>query len=99
MNKTKLIDFISEKAGITKAASSSALEALLEGIMESLQNGDPVVLLKFGTFLLKKRAARVGRNPSTGEKINIRAAKVVSFKAGKALKEAIKEEAKEGTAV
>lgn len=97
MNKTELIDFISEKAGITKTASSSALEAVLEGIILSLQNGDPVVLLKFGTFVIKNRAARQGRNPSTGEKIKIKAAKVVGFKAGKALKEAVKEAAKEDT--
>ena len=95
MNKTELIDFISEKAGITKAASSSALEALFEGIIVSLQKGDPVVLLKFGTFVVKHRAARKGRNPSTGEEIKIKAAKVVGFKAGKALKDAVKDSAKE----
>ncbi|MBV9576922.1 MAG: HU family DNA-binding protein [Gammaproteobacteria bacterium] len=95
MNKTELIDFISEKVGITKAAAFNALEAILEGITLSLQNGDPVVLLKFGTFVVKKRAPREGRNPSTGEKIKIKAAKVVGFKAGKGLKDAVKDSAKE----
>lgn len=94
MNRTELIDLISEKAELTKAAASRALDALLEGVTGSLQKGDPVVLVNFGTFLVKQRAAREGRNPSTGEKIKINAAKVVGFKAGKALKEAVKEEAK-----
>lgn len=94
MNRTELIDFISEKSGLTKAASSNALEAVVAAITESLQNGDPVVLVNFGTFTVKQRAAREGRNPSTGEKIKIKAAKVVGFKAGKALKEAVKEDVK-----
>lgn len=93
MNRTELIELISEKAELTKAAASRALDALLEGVTISLQKGDPVVLVNFGTFLVKQRAAREGRNPSTGEKIKIKAAKVVGFKAGKALKEAVKEEA------
>ena len=94
MNRTELIDLISEKAELTKASASRALDALLEGVTVSLQNGDPVVLVNFGTFTVKQRAAREGRNPSTGEKIKIKAAKVVGFKAGKALKEAVKEDAK-----
>ncbi len=94
MNRTELIDYISEKAGITKSASSTALEAVCEGITTSLQKGDPVVLINFGTFTVKLRPAREGRNPSTGEKIKIKEAKVVGFKAGKALKEAVKEEAR-----
>jgi DNA-binding protein HU-beta len=95
MNRTELIDLISVKAELTKAAASRALDALLEGVTLSLQNGDPVVLVNFGTFTVKERAAREGRNPSTGEKIKINKAKVVGFKAGKALKEAVKEEVKE----
>lgn len=91
MNRTELIDLISEKAELTKAAASRALDALLEGVTVSLRKGDPVVLVNFGTFIVKQRAAREGRNPSTGEKIKIKAAKVVGFKAGKALKEAVKE--------
>lgn len=90
MNRTELIDMISEKAELTKTSASRALDALLEGVTVSLQNGDPVVLVNFGTFTVKERAAREGRNPSTGEKIKIKAAKVVGFKAGKALKEAVK---------
>jgi DNA-binding protein HU-beta len=94
MNRPELIDLISEKADITKAAASRALDALLEGVTYSLQQGDPVVLVNFGTFTVKMRAAREGRNPSTGEKIKIKAAKVVGFKAGKALKEAVKDQEK-----
>lgn len=94
MNRTELIDLIAEKAELTKASASRALDALLEGVTVSLQKGDPVVLVNFGTFTVKVRAAREGRNPSTGEKIKIKAAKVVGFKAGKALKEAVKEDAK-----
>lgn len=90
MNRTELIELISEKAELTKTSASRALDAILEGVTVSLQNGDPVVILNFGTFTVKERAAREGRNPSTGEKIKINAAKVVGFKAGKALKEAVK---------
>ena len=93
MNKAELIDFIAERAGISKAASTSALEAFQEGVMTSLQKGDPVVLVNFCTITVKQRAAREGRNPATGEKIKINAAKVVGFKAGKALKDSVKEPA------
>ncbi len=94
MNRTELIDRISEKADLTKVAASKALDAVLDSVTESLQKGDPVILVNFGTFTVKMRAAREGRNPSTGEKIKINAAKVVGFKAGKALKDAVKEEAR-----
>jgi DNA-binding protein HU-beta len=94
MNRAELIDLISEKAELTQAAAGRALDAVLEGVTVSLQNGDPVVIVNFGTFTVKERAARLGRNPSTGEKIKINAAKVVGFKAGKALKDAVKEESK-----
>ncbi|RDI39088.1 HU family DNA-binding protein [Aquicella lusitana] len=94
MNRAELIDLIAEKAELTKSSASRALDALLEGVTISLQKGDPVVIVNFGTFTVKQRAAREGRNPSTGEKIKINAAKVVGFKAGKALKEAVKEDAK-----
>lgn len=93
MNRTDLIDFISANADLTKAAAARALDAYEDGIRKSLQKGDPVVLVNFGTYTVKQRAAREGRNPSTGEKITIKAAKVVGFKAGKALKDAVKEEA------
>lgn len=94
MNRTELIDLISEKAELTKASAMRALDALLDGVTNSLQKGDPVVIVNFGTFTVRMRAAREGRNPSTGEKIKINAAKVVGFKAGKALKDAVKEDAK-----
>ena len=92
MNRTELVDLIADKAELTKASATRALDALLEGVTGSLQKGDPVVLVNFGTFTVKNRAAREGRNPSTGEKIKINAAKVVGFKPGKALKEKVKEE-------
>ena len=91
MNKTDLIDFISASADLTKAVAARALEAYEEGIKSSLKKGDPVVIVNFGTYTVKERAAREGRNPSTGEKIKIKAAKVVGFKAGKALKDAVKD--------
>lgn len=90
MNKTELIDIISEKAELTKAKAEEALNAMVDAVTQSLRDGNPVVLFNFGTFLVKDRAAREGRNPSTGEKIKINAAKVVGFKAGKALKDAVK---------
>jgi DNA-binding protein HU-beta len=91
MNRSELIELVADKAELTKAAASRALDALLEGITLSLKNGDPVVLVNFGTFVVKQRAARQGRNPQTGQKIDIKASKIVGFKAGKALKEAVKE--------
>lgn len=91
MNRTELIDFIAETAELTKASASRALDAFLDGVTFSLKEGNPVVIVNFGTFTVKERAAREGRNPSTGEKIKINAAKVVGFKAGKALKDAVKE--------
>lgn len=90
MNRAELIDCIAEKAELTKAAASRALDALLDGVTSSLKGGDPVVIVGFGSFTVRQRAARKGRNPSTGEEITIKAAKVVGFKAGKALKEAVK---------
>ena len=93
MNRTDLIDYIATAAELTKASAQRALDAFEEGIKESLKKGDPVVLVNFGTYTVKQRAAREGRNPSTGEKIKIKAARVVGFKAGKALKDAVKDEA------
>jgi DNA-binding protein HU-beta len=95
MNRAELIELIAEKAELTKASALKALDALLEGVTTSLKNGDPVVLVNFGTFVVKQRAAREGRNPSNGLKITIKAAKIVGFKAGKALKEAVKDTAKD----
>lgn len=97
MNRTELIEYISENAELTKASATRVLEVVLEGVRVSLRKGDPVVLPNFGAFTVKTRAAREGRNPSTGEKIKIGAARVVGFKAGKALKESVnqKDSAKE----
>ena len=95
MNRTELIDFISEKAELTKVSATRAFDAMLDGLVSSLQKGDPVVIVNFGTFTVKVRAARQGRNPATGEMIQINAAKVVGFKAGKALKDAVKRDAEE----
>ena len=90
MNRTDLINFIAERASLTKSEAASALDAFQEGVKSSLQKGDPVVLVNFCTITVRQRAAREGRNPMTGEKIKINAGKVVGFKAGKALKEAVK---------
>ncbi len=89
MNKTELIDAVAEGADISKAAASRAVDTMLDSISKSLANGDPVTLVGFGTFSVKDRAARTGRNPRTGEPIDIPAAKVPGFKAGKALKDAV----------
>jgi len=89
MNKSDLIDAIALSADISKAAAGRALEATVGSITEALQAGDQVALVGFGTFQVKERAARSGRNPQTGETIQIKASKVPGFKAGKALKDAV----------
>jgi DNA-binding protein HU-beta len=89
VNKTELIDRISESADISKAAAGRALDAALDAITDSLQAADPVALVGFGTFTVRDRAARTGRNPQTGAPIEIAAAKVPAFKPGKALKDAL----------
>lgn len=89
MNKTQLIDAIAEKADLSKAQAKAALEATLEGITGALKDGDQVQLIGFGTFKVNNRAARTGRNPKTGEEIQIKAANVPAFVAGKALKESV----------
>jgi DNA-binding protein HU-beta len=86
VNKTELIDQISESADLSKAAAGRALDSTLEAITDSLKKSESVVLVGFGTFQVKDRAARMGRNPQTGAPIQIKAARVPSFKAGKALK-------------
>lgn len=90
MNKTQLIDVIAEKAALSKAQAKTALESTLAAITESLQAGDSVQLVGFGTFKVNSRAARTGRNPQTGKEIKIAATKVPSFASGKALKDAVK---------
>ena len=89
MNKAELIDAIAASADIPKAAAGRALDAMVSSVTEALQKDDQVVLVGFGTFSVKDRAARTGRNPRTGEPIEIKAAKIPSFKAGKALKDAV----------
>jgi DNA-binding protein HU-beta len=89
VNKTELIDRIAESADISKASAARALDAALDAITGSLRQSDPVVLVGFGTFTVKERAARTGRNPQTGAAIEIKAARVPGFKAGKALKDAL----------
>ena len=89
MNKSELIDAIAESADISKAAAGRAIDAVVESVTDALKEGDQVTLIGFGTFSVKERAARTGRNPQTGEEIQIAAAKIPSFKAGKALKDAV----------
>ena len=89
MNKQELIDNIASSADITKADAGRALDSVLDSITGALKGGDSVVLVGFGTFSVRDRKARVGRNPQTGAAIQIAAAKVPAFKAGKALKDAV----------
>ncbi len=89
MNKSQLIDKIAANADISKAAAGRVLEAFISTVTESLQAGDDVALVGFGSFVVKDRAARTGRNPQTGKEITIQAAKVPGFRAGKALKDAV----------
>ena len=89
MNKKELIDVISKKTDLSKSVVTQVLDGFIEGVTDSLKDSEQVVLVGFGTFLAKDRAARQGRNPRTGETIDIPAARVPSFKAGKALKDSI----------
>lgn len=89
MNKTELVAAVAEKAGLTKKDAESAVSAVFESIESALVSGEKVQLIGFGTFEVKQRAAREGRNPSTGETIEIAASKVPSFKAGAGLKKAV----------
>jgi DNA-binding protein HU-beta len=89
MNKNDVIDAVSERTGLAKSDAARAVEAVLATVTEALQKGDTVALSGFGSFLAKARAARTGRNPRTGEPIAIPASRVPSFKAGKALKDAV----------
>ena len=89
MNKSDLIDAIAESTGLTKADAGRALDATTDNIAKALQKGQSVSLVGFGTFNVKHRAARQGRNPRTGESITIKASNTPGFKAGKALKDAV----------
>jgi len=90
MNRTELVSAIAEKSGITKKDAEGVLSATIDSITSALKSGDKVQLVGFGTFETRKRAARKGRNPQTGEEITISAATTPVFKAGKALKDAVK---------
>jgi len=90
MNKTELIAAIADSAELTKKDAEKALNALVESVEGALKKGDKVQLVGFGSFEVRARAARKGRNPATGKEITIAASKVPVFKAGKALKDAIK---------
>ena len=89
MNKAELIDAVADAADISKAAAGRSVDTVLEVIAESLKKGDAVTLVGFGTFTSRKRAARTGRNPRTGEPIQIAASTLPVFKPGKALKDAL----------
>ena len=89
MNKSELIDAITQDADLSKAAACRALDAVIDAVTGALKDGESVPLVGFGTFSVKARAARTGRNPQTGATIQIAAANIPSFKAGKALKDAV----------
>ncbi len=90
MNKTELIAAVAEQAGLSKKDAENAIQAMVDSITAALARGEKVQLVGFGSFEVKDRAERTGRNPQTGEKIPIPASKAPVFKAGKALKDAIK---------
>ena len=89
MTKAELVDYIAEKADLTKADAARALEAVMEGVTAGLKESGKVTLVGFGTFTAKKREARTGRNPQTGETVKIAARVVPGFKAGSKLKDAL----------
>ncbi|MCK6257522.1 HU family DNA-binding protein [Fictibacillus sp. KIGAM418] len=90
MNKTDLVNTVSEQTQLSKKDATKAVDAVFEAIAETLKEGDKVQLIGFGNFEVRERAARKGRNPQTGEEIEIAASKVPAFKPGKALKDALK---------
>ena len=89
-NKAELVDRIAKKTDLTKKDVAATVDALFETIQEALQEGEKVQIIGFGNFEVRERAARKGRNPQSGEEIQIAASKVPAFKAGKALKDAVK---------
>jgi len=90
VNKSDLIEAMADAADISKSAAGRALDGLTDAIAVALKGGDSVSMIGFGTFSVKERAARMGRNPQTGQAIEIAASKTPTFKAGKALKDAVK---------
>ena len=89
MNKSELIDAVAASSDLPKAQASRAVDAVIDVISRTLRGGDQVTIVGFGTFLVRERDARTGRNPRTGETIQIPASKMPSFKAGKGLKDAV----------
>ena len=89
MNKAELIDAVADDSDLTKASAARALDSAIENITNALRGGDSVTRVGFGTFTVRQREARMGRNPRTGEAIQIKASRVPGFKAGKALKDAL----------
>ena len=89
MNKAEFVDAVASKADMSKQDAASAVDAVLDSLTDALKGGDQVTLVGFGTFLVRKREARTGRNPRTGEPLEIAASNAPSFKAGKALKDAV----------
>lgn len=90
MNKTELIDAVTQATDLSKVVAGKAVDAVVDAIGKALKEGDSVVLTGFGTFSVRERPARAGRNPKTGEPMDIKASKTPIFKAGKKLKDAIK---------
>ncbi|HSX61662.1 MAG TPA: HU family DNA-binding protein [Tahibacter sp.] len=89
MNKSEFVGAVADAAELTKVDAAKAVDAMVEVITKALKKGDTVSLVGFGTFAVRKRAARTGRNPRTNEEIKIKASKNPAFKAGKALKDAL----------
>ena len=92
MNKTDLVNAVAEKTELSKKDAGKAVDAVFETVMDSLSKGEKVQIIGFGNFEVRDRAARKGRNPQTGEEIEIPASKVPAFKAGKALRDAVRGE-------
>ena len=89
MNKSELIDAVSSGADLSKSEAARAVDGVIGAITQALKSGDQVTVVGFGTYLVRRREARAGRNPRTGETIQIKASNVPAFKAGKALKDAV----------
>ncbi len=89
MNKSEFVEAVAQSADIPKTTAAKAVDAMVDVVGKTLKKGDQVSLVGFGTFLTRDREARQGRNPRTGETINIKASRVPSFKAGKALKDTV----------
>ena len=89
MNKTELVSYVADTAELTKKDAGKAVDAIFEAIADALKQGDKVQLIGFGNFEVRERAARKGRNPQTGEEIEISASKIPAFKPGKSLKETV----------